>query len=207
MNLVAVAQWDDVYKIAVGDKVGPADQGGVSNDPHQHLANRDAWMKEWIDAHAEAVAPHSGHETPTGAQDKVNTHAALTSPHSASSSATANRLALRDIFGRLEATAGASGNDLVNYGQFAASMASAGYQKLPSGLIIQWGSGTEPQTVVFPTTFPSACYQVVACIGATVGAPGNENCAAYNLTTSGFTVDIVNGGGLVNTFRWFAIGR
>lgn len=38
--------------------------------------------KATTDAHAAAAAPHSGHETPTGAQTKVNTHNADVSAHS-----------------------------------------------------------------------------------------------------------------------------
>jgi len=34
-------------------------------------------------AHADAAAPHSGHETPAGAQAKVNTHAAVKQTHGA----------------------------------------------------------------------------------------------------------------------------
>jgi hypothetical protein len=159
--------------------------------------------------HTDAVAPHSGHETLAGAQDKVNTHNAVTSAHSATSAATASRimmrdasgrakvaapsaaddiarkdtvdahanstgtvhgaattavantLAFRDAAGRLEAIAGIAGNDVVNFGQFAAAKTASGYQKLPSGLIIQFFDLTittnEIQTYSFPIAFPTAC--------------------------------------------------
>lgn len=46
-------------------------------------------------------------------------------------------------------------------GQFSASLAADGYQKLPSGLIIQWGyvtnAGTSGPTITFPITFPNGC--------------------------------------------------
>ena len=48
---------------------------------------------------------------------------------------------------------------------FGASIANNGYQKLPSGLIIQWGSLSTSNTngtVTFPTAFPNACFSVVA---------------------------------------------
>lgn len=45
------------------------------------------------------------------------------------------------------------------------SLGASGYQKLPGGLIVQWGvadgSGTNTGTTTFPITFPSALYQVV----------------------------------------------
>jgi hypothetical protein len=42
------------------------------------------------------TAPQIGAETPTGAQAKVDTHANLTNPHSATSAAIVNRLPIRD---------------------------------------------------------------------------------------------------------------
>ncbi|WP_203452371.1 hypothetical protein [Lelliottia sp. RWM.1] len=49
---------------------------------------------------------------------------------------------------------------------FGASLSGAGWQKLPSGLIIQWGQvlsnsgGFAPWT--FPIAFPNACLQIYA---------------------------------------------
>lgn len=46
---------------------------------------------------------------------------------------------------------------------FGASLSAAGYQKLPSGLIFQWATGStttagdQDQTITFPITFPNAC--------------------------------------------------
>ncbi len=41
---------------------------------------------------------------------------------------------------------------------FTSSLAANGYQKLPSGLIIQWGTqSTATNTVVFPISFPNIC--------------------------------------------------
>ncbi|RSC31538.1 hypothetical protein EGT36_23270 [Agrobacterium sp. FDAARGOS_525] len=45
------------------------------------------------------------------------------------------------------------------------SLAANGWQRLPSGLILQWGSATTSAgnlTVAFPTAFPTACYGVFA---------------------------------------------
>jgi hypothetical protein len=51
---------------------------------------------------------------------------------------------------------------------FEVVKASAGYQKLPSGLILKWGTGTTSgtatdQTITFSTAFPNACLRAVAC--------------------------------------------
>lgn len=62
--------------------------------------------------HIEAEAPHSGHETPTGAQAKVDAHAAGTSVHGATSSATANRIVMRDANGRAKVAAPSASDDI-----------------------------------------------------------------------------------------------
>lgn len=53
-----------------------------------------------------------GAETPSGAQAKVDTHAALTSAHGATSAATANRIILRDAAGRAKVTAPEASDDI-----------------------------------------------------------------------------------------------
>lgn len=93
---------------------------------------------------------------------------------------------------------------------FSASLAYSGYQKLPSGLILQWGSGlfASGTSVSFPITFPNACLHVI--IG-----PSNfdKNLAAYQkvapvaayyYTTSGFTASSTTGISLAG--EWLAIG-
>ena len=55
---------------------------------------------------------------------------------------------------------------------FTGSLSGAGYQKLPSGLIIQWGStvvtntagtGNYAVTITFPIAFPNECLSVALC--------------------------------------------
>lgn len=70
-------------------------------------------------AHAASVAPHSGHETPSGAQARVDFHGNQTSPHSSTATPIANRLPKYDAMGRLEAFNGVSGNDVVNFIQLS----------------------------------------------------------------------------------------
>lgn len=95
------------------------------------------------------------------------------------------------------------------------SIGTSGYQKLPGGLIIQWGSGllTTGSTVSFPVAFPAACLnvQVTADTSTSVGV---EVAGARLLTTTTFTFDgAVFTGGLGGWFvasnltaYWFAIG-
>ena len=63
--------------------------------------------------------------------------------------------------------------------EFGASLAEAGYQKLPSGLIIQWGvisylasSGSVGTTASLPIAFPTAFLKAV---GADMGAGAHAN--------------------------------
>lgn len=60
--------------------------------------------------------------------------------------------------------------NVANAGQFSASFAGNGYQKLPGGFIIQWGIDITPTGsgnigFVFPVTFPNTCLRVVAGTG------------------------------------------
>ena len=56
-------------------------------------------------SHHAAAAPHSGHETPAGAQARVDAHAAGTAVHGAVAAPTANLLVLRDAAGRAQVAA------------------------------------------------------------------------------------------------------
>lgn len=86
--------------------------------------------------------------------------------------------------------------------EFAALLSGNGYQKLPSGLIIQWG--TAPQsigaTVSFPIAFPNAVLQAVA---TSTASASNSMAVVTALTTSQITLYNNNNGG---TVRWVAFG-
>lgn len=50
-----------------------------------------------------------------------------------------------------------------NQSDFANSLGTNGYQKLPGGLILQWGQdgvGTNPNTILFPVTFPNNVFAI-----------------------------------------------
>ena len=75
-------------------------------------------------------------------------------------------------------------------GAFAASLTANGYQKLPSGLIVQWGSaaagGGVGLAVTFPITFPNAVFSL-AGLAQAVSDSDLEVIQFMNLTTAGFT--------------------
>ena len=88
---------------------------------------------------------------------------------------------------------GSSAAHAVAFGQFASSQAASGYQKLPSGLIVQWGTNliTLSGTVTFPIAFPTACFAVVTSEGAAGGATWGTGAptlhAAGTKSTTGYT--------------------
>lgn len=90
------------------------------------------------------------------------------------------------------------------------SKTSEGYQKLPSGVIMQWGSisatsGSADVSLTFPITFPTAVLSIAGTTGATTTG---SFCSFNTLTTSGASV----GGWSASTSRsvtpvkWLAIG-
>jgi hypothetical protein len=96
-----------------------------------------------------------------------------------------------------------------------ASLVQNGYQKFPSGLIVQWGytqaNGTTPQLVhvTFPIAFPHAAFIGLAVTKrSTSGAAGTGQVSS--LTTSGMNVvyDSLDGlNNVTNGGYWIAIGN
>jgi len=86
--------------------------------------------------------------------------------------------------------------------EFGAGLTANGYQKLPSGLIIQWGaaSATVAGTpVTFPIAFPNAF------LGCGIGIASVSSYPAFqNPTLSGFTMYCSTG---TSSHYWIAIGR
>ena len=99
------------------------------------------------------------------------------------------------------------------------SLASSGYQKLPSGLIVQWGTGSQnfgPHAVTFPITFPNAVFCIVANDnGASTWSASNVTVLGTSgATTSGFSLNAANWtgsafqfSGVSVNFGYVAIGK
>lgn len=88
------------------------------------------------------------------------------------------------------------------------SLGSNGYQKLPGGLIVQWGNGNSSAgslSVTYPIAFPNAIFQVVAVCAVTANivavVQSQSASGASILTHIGST-----GAGATTVVRWFAIG-
>lgn len=101
---------------------------------------------------------------------------------------------------------------LSSLSDFDKSHASSGYQKLPGGLIMQWGqTGTiganATASVSFPISFPNACLNVQATRTTTDNFAGDkrDSYAAYGYSTSGFTM-FNQYESISSAYAWFAIG-
>lgn len=133
-------------------------------------------------------------------------------------SLTANNVILGNGTSAVQVVApGTSGNVLTSNGttwtsaalNFDKSLSANGYQKIPGGLIMQWGetasiNSDSTLSVTFPTAFTTSCFQVLATGTASTSGTGEVSLNTRDLTTTTFTM--VNDGGKASTARWFAVG-
>lgn len=86
---------------------------------------------------------------------------------------------------------------------FGSSLSSFGYQKLPSGLIIQWGEVAPGTASVFPIAFPTACYTLaIAYYGATGASSATWSQMSVATSNTTVTPHIY-----ADRFRYIAIGK
>jgi hypothetical protein len=103
-----------------------------------------------------------------------------------------------------------SWNSLASFTEFDKSLATDGYQKLPGGLIIQWGTtgviaGPGTATITFPIVFTTSCFNVQITIKDESGDTSSTGIvAARSVTTTGFILR--NGDDPNMIFNWLAIG-
>lgn len=115
--------------------------------------------------------------------------------------------------------AAAAATDLMTRGDvlglYTFSLAANGYQKLPSGLIIQWGAATPSggtATITFPIAFPVACTSIVSSpiiAGAGTGATYNSFNLTMSLTGCTIAVRVQTGlttGASTAPVQWQAVG-
>lgn len=89
------------------------------------------------------------------------------------------------------------------------SLVSSGYQKLPGGLIFQWGLVTTGAgvpgsvAVTFPIAFPTLCASVITTRTDAASSSANTVSNASGVSTTGFTAWASTSPALVN---WISIG-
>jgi hypothetical protein len=99
------------------------------------------------------------------------------------------------------------------------SSAASGWKKLPSGLLIQWGTfgalaynanATMNYTTSFPVAFGTTPSRIYAAYSDTTSGAWGRNIMLRDFSTTGFRLvaGSMNNGtnGLTSTVRWFAIG-
>jgi len=95
------------------------------------------------------------------------------------------------------------------------SLATSGYQKLPGGLIMQWGTGgplsgrDQSQAQTFPISFPNAYLSISLTRTGPVGAIGGDKKDSHyvsSVTTSGFIIYSDYEGISNVTYSWLAFG-
>ncbi|KVA70975.1 hypothetical protein WM36_02175 [Burkholderia ubonensis] len=98
----------------------------------------------------------------------------------------------------------------LSLGDFGNSLSANGYQKLPSGLILQWGtvltSNSGAGSVAFPIAFPNQQLGAVATINA---AMTTGLVSTYNYGKTGMSVgtrDYQTGSGVIAAVTYFAWG-
>ncbi|MDP3579136.1 hypothetical protein [Methyloversatilis sp.] len=88
-------------------------------------------------------------------------------------------------------------------GNFVSALGSSGYQRLPSGLIIQWGGTTAGTsgTITFPIAWPNSMMAIAAANQITVGTP-TDSVVFRAATTS--QIPWVRSS--ATAFLWIALG-
>ncbi len=107
---------------------------------------------------------------------------------------------------------GDSNGEPVHYGQFDNSFSANGFQKMPSGMIIQWGSlsvsqnGDDYRLVTFPIAFPNAVFLVLAGIKGDQ-KDRTDTATAHSQSLTGFTLTTITSGTVNKDGIYIAIGH
>lgn len=88
--------------------------------------------------------------------------------------------------------------------QFLNSEDTNGYQKLPGGLIIQWGTVAAGSNITFPIAFPTACLNIMMTTNTSNNQSANISHVHFYIsatTTTGATRGVTTYEG-----KWIAFG-
>ncbi|HFL4661230.1 TPA: hypothetical protein ACG328_000417 [Escherichia coli] len=151
---------------------------------------------------------------------RANPFADIKSDGAAAISTALTNLGLKEAAKR---DVGTGANQLPDMSSFQSILSTSGYQRLPGGIIIQWGLAPAPVGVAsqksYPITFPNAVWHVFMChnvpndpsglglSGASV-APGNSvfDYMIQAIKVSGTTVTATPAGTTNMSMHFFAIG-
>lgn len=90
-------------------------------------------------------------------------------------------------------------------------IAANGYQKIPGGLILQWGTAADPgdstdTSVTFPLAFPTALLSVSVQMNTTEVIASQGGTRVKTSSVTGITYDINVGVAAKGASTWFAVG-
>ena len=88
--------------------------------------------------------------------------------------------------------------------QFLNSEAESGYQKLPGGLIIQWGTVAAGSNITFPIAFPTACLNIM--MTTNVNNTASSNISHNHFYISATTITGATRGTTTYQGKWIAFG-
>jgi hypothetical protein len=236
-DLAEASVWGGIRQIETTDPVvggvpNPGTGAGMSNIPHKQLGDRTLFLKNQIDGAGQGVATVAAIAnldtlTKGGsyAYGAASTGAPLTTAgtviHMAGTSAAeATQLATnlsgdRTFMRRRLAGVWQAWVEFWTGGfQAIFDNAGFGYQRLPSGLILQWnqvGSRTNGQNVAFAMSFPVNCHAIALADGNGSSVQGQAHILGWeSLTLSGFNVSVIRHDGDTSTgsaLSYIAIGR
>jgi hypothetical protein len=221
-----------IYQIETTDPVlgGVPNVGtgaGMSNIPHLQLANRTAFLKKVIDdtglgaAAVPLVTLNSAAARITGsyrfASGDANTPAsgvAGTLEVIAASASAVNQTAFDIASTRMwtrfwNGTVWSAWSEIWRTTGVAESLTSAGWQRLPSGLIMQWGVGANItsgfQNITLPITFPNTPLSAVVSGLVNEGSTSNSTISYVSLTTTTLRVfkSVTDSNGMTPLFLVF----
>lgn len=213
-NLVETAQWEPgVYQLETSDPVmgGP---DGIDNVQARQLGNRTRYLKEHFEDHTAAANPHPQYATLVQMQTAINALVAAETGQNINVGRVNldafnltpgdNAIVISDgiswtVLGSMQ---------LAQSYLFNSSLAGSGYQKLPSGLIVQWGTGSATANNTYPIAFPNGPLSVVATVAAaTTGTPYYVNVNLNGGKTS-FGANAFSGTTSLSgvAIHWLAIG-
>ncbi len=103
---------------------------------------------------------------------------------------------------------GTSGTQVVNFGQFPATLATTGTTTMPNGLIMKWGTGaifSGVGSVTYDTAFPNATLNVQLTISSgSAAATQDALIVGASVTAAGFPA--YGNAASTLSFFWLAIG-
>ena len=212
-------QYDHDYNFVL-TQVRPINTGGTgANNVFNARSNLDVYSKSEVDSLVATggegnVVGVAGGGTGATTVAEARTNLGVMSStevenaiNSATPQATETALGVAKIATTAIAQAGVNNTDFITALKLKQSFTSlhgdTGWEKLPDGLIIQWGLAAVGVTTPFPIAFPTACYRVAVSYSSPSG--NGITFASQSITATRTGVTMYNVGGVPSSY--IAIGK